>query len=422
MKGFAAFFVVIIVLSTLLVVAFSFTFITVNANRNLLNTIKSTQAYYASEAGIEDSLLRILNPDMDYSGTNSLVVGSAQTDVTIEKISTSLIIESRADNSQIMRNLEVRAQISSDGTSFHYGVQVGEGGLTMDGNSRVNGNIYSNGPISGASNTKIYGDIYSVVSIDSMKVYKTSSDDGNAYANTITDCNIENGAYYQNISGTSADAYYPGSPDPEIIPLPINEDQIASWKEDAVNGGTISSYYLGGNDADFLGPTKVNGDFEINSNAQLTQTGTIWVTGDIILDSNAVIELSSSYGSDSGIIIADGKISLSSNVAICGSEGYDKGGKCFTNEGSFLMILSTNNSLDPSSPAIEAVSNSKAAILYTNNGMISLDSNAELKEITGYALHFDSNAEVTYESGLADIRFKSGPGGGWSIVSWKEVE
>jgi len=421
MKGFAAFFVIIIVLSTLLVVAFSLTFITVNANRNLLSTIKSTQAYYASEAGIEDSLLRILDPDMDYFDTNSLVVGDAQIDITITKISTSLTIESRANNSQIMRNLEVNARISSDEANFYYGVQVGEGGLTMSGNSQINGNIYSNGPITGSSNTKIYGDAYSVVSIDTMNIYKAGVEDGNAHANTLIDCDIENGAYYQNISGTTATNYYPGSLDPELIPLPISDEQITSWKEDAVEGGTISGYSLNG-ESDSLGPIKINGDMYITSNSELTQTGTIWVTGNITIDSNVIIELDSSYKTDSGIIIADGKIDLSSNVVVCGSEGYDKGGKCFTNEGSFLMFLSTNNSLDPGAPAISSISNSQAAILYTNNGLIKLDSNAQLKEVTGYALYFASNAVVNYASGLADAIFSSGPGGGWSIVSWKEVE
>jgi Tfp pilus assembly protein PilX len=426
-KGYVAFFITILILSIMLGIAFSIVILSLNVEKISANIIRSSQAYYTAEAGIEDALLRFFDPTIAYSSSSTLLVGGATATTLINELSTSLTIESQGNYSNRIRKVKVEALVSSSGANFYYGVQVGEGGLTMLGNSQILGNVYSNGPIIGASNTRVFGDVYVAGAtgfINDLKVFKSepSAEDGNAHANTVNSCDIENGVYYQNIFNTFAAAYYEGSPDPLPEDLPVTEAQITNWKSDALNGGTRGSYSLESNEEDSLGPIKINGDFTMDSNTILTQTGTIWITGDIILDSNAVIQLASNYGSNSGIIIADGSIFLGSNVVICGSEGYDKSSQCFESLGSFLMFVSTNSSLSPLSPAIESTSNSQSAILYANQGMIKLDSNAALKEVTGYALYLDSKATVTYESGLANVNFTSGPAGGWEIVGWKEIE
>ena len=43
------------------------------------------------------------------------------------------------------------------GASFNYGVQVGQGGIDLQGSSGVNGNVYANGPITGTSSSFISG-------------------------------------------------------------------------------------------------------------------------------------------------------------------------------------------------------------------------------------------------------------------------
>jgi len=427
-KGFAALFVAILVLVILLFLLTTLITLAQREYQIAKKGLDSTQAYYASEAGVEDALLRIIKPQMSYPSSYSFPVGEGAAEVSIGGVSTSLTVESIGDRSSARRSIETNIIVSASDVSFHYGVQVGAGGLTMSGNSQILGNVYSNGPVSASSNAKLYGDVYSAGAagaISGLRVYKSEagSEDGNAHAHSVSNSNIQNGVYYQNISGTTAGSYYPGSPDPEIKNLPISENEIVKWKDDAAAGGTISGYYLGSNDVASLGPIKVNGDFEINNNAQLTVNGTIWVTGKITLASNALLQLNSSYGTNSGVILSDGKISSSGNVVICGSEGFNVAKrKCNPGIGSFLMFLSTNNSLNPSSPAIQASSNSKAAIFYAGNGVISITSNAELKEVTGYALYLSSNAEITYETGLADAIFTSGPGGSWQVSSWKEVE
>ena len=427
-KGYVAFFITILILSIMLGIAFSIVILTLNAQKISANIIKSSQAYYAAEAGIEDGLLRFFDPDIAYSSSNTFSVAGATITTSINKISTSLIVESEGNSSNRIRKVRVEAHVSSTEANFYYGIQVGNGGLTMIGNSKVFGNIYSNGSVLGSGDANIYGDIYVAKStgiIDNMNVIKAGADDGNAHAHTIFNSTIENGAYYQVIDGvTTADSFHPDSPDPESESLPISLAQIDNWEIDALDGGIISGDYLAEGDIS-LGPIKIDGNLtiDIDGDSVFIQTGTIWVTGDLIVTSGTAIELDDGYGSSSGVIVVEGKIILNSNVVICGSEGYKSvGNTCYDNEGSFLMFLSTYPYGGPLDPAIFANSNTNAAILYANNGLIRLGASTRLKEVTGYALYFNSNATVTYESGLANVNFTSGPAGGWEIISWQEIE
>ena len=121
--------------------------------------------------------------------------------------------------------------------------------------------------------------------------------------------------------------------------------------------------------------------------------------------------------------MVDGQISLSSNATFCGSEGYKQTGKCNSPVvGNYVMLLSTKSSSGSADSAIISSSNTKTAILYASNGFITLNSTSNLKEATGRGIKMDSNANVSYETGLADARFSNGPGGGWTLKSWQEIE
>ena len=424
-KGFAALFITLLVLLVVLGMAISFAVLTLSQERVSRNITKSTQSYYLAEAGIEDIILRITK-NMQWSSPYNINLAGGQTAITTsDVIGGSRTITSTGNFSNRIRKIQTVYKISTQNVTFYFGIQVGNLGLQMDGNAVVHGNIFSNGPISGSSNTKIYGDAISAGpagSINNMKI-KSSEGGGSAWATTLTNCTIDGDAHYANISGCSvAGTHYTPEEGPAPQEMPISQEKITSWKNDATAGGTIPEYYLGGNNTGSLGPVKVNGDMTLDSNAKLTITGTVWVAGNLSLNSNSVIQLDPGYGSFSGTIVVDGKVSVDSNVVFCGSEGYAGGGKCNPSVGSFIMLLSTKNSVNPGSPAIYATSNSKTAILYASAGFITLGSNAKLREATGYGIYMSSNAEVIYEIGLADIRFTSGPGGGWKVTSWKEIE
>ena len=72
--------------------------------------------------------------------------------------------------------------------------------------------------------------------------------------------------------------------------------------------------------------------------------------------------------------------------------------------------------------AIEVSNNADGAIFYAHNGTAHIKNNANLKEVTAYKLSLENNATVTYESGLASTSFSSGPGGGYEIENWNEIQ
>lgn len=238
--------------------------------------------------------------------------------------------------------------------------------------------------------------------IDGVHVYE------DAHANTIIDSTIDGDAYYQAISGsTVGGASYPGSADPGPESLPITDAQIAQWKVEAENGGTISGDVgvLNGESRSY-GPKKITGGLTVDNNSTLTVTGTLYVQGNVTFSNNATIRLDPGYGANSGMIIADGEVLIENNVTFQGSG----------TTGSYVLVLTTDPSLDSADPAMTLSNNSDNSIFYASKGMVSISNNAVLKEVTAFKLKLENNASVNYESGLENVSFTSGPGGSWTLL------
>ncbi|MCX6720505.1 MAG: hypothetical protein NTW11_01750 [Candidatus Staskawiczbacteria bacterium] len=142
------FFTLIIMTS----IAISMSFLVANSQKNATNSVKATQAYYASESGIEDALLRLKKTPAIATLTYNLDVSGITTSVYIPiAIGGSRAITSQVIDNEIIKKLEVVVNISdSYGASFYYGIMAGSGGLSMQGNSIVAGNVFSNGNITGS--------------------------------------------------------------------------------------------------------------------------------------------------------------------------------------------------------------------------------------------------------------------------------
>ena len=63
-----------------------------------------------------------------------------------------------------------------------------------------------------------------------------------------------------------------------------------------------------------------------------------------------------------------------------------------------------------------------AVIVATPNGTLNISGGASLKEATGDTININGGSSITYETGLANLNFSSGPSGSYSIVSWKETQ
>jgi len=418
-KGFAAFFITILVLAVIFGIAISLTVLILGQQRISGNIVKSSQSYFAAEAGIEDAILRLKNK-MKWSSPYNLNVGGASATIEISSIiGGSRTITSKGNFLNRIRKIQIVYKISTQQISFYYGAQVGDGGMLMGNNSRVRGNIYSNGSVIPAKGgDKGYIDESIIVAINGNRIegLQVGKD---AKAHTCKDSQITGTLIY--VSGGSVQNCTAGGAtniQPNEIPakdLPISQGQIDKWKQEAEGGGIISGdYTVSGKITQNLGPKKITGNLLVDNNATLNMTGTIWVVGNLRIDNGSTIKLdSNSYNSLSGVIVVDGKIKVRPNTYLKGSG----------QEGSYLMLLSTNPEVsDTANPAIGVDNNSDAAIFYANQGLIVLRNKIKAREVTGYKIFLDNNAEILYEAGLEEATFSSGPGGSWEVADWKEIE
>lgn len=134
----------VIAASLLLLNFFSFSF--VNSKKIISNKINSQELFYTSEAGLEDSIYRIKN-QKNYTANNILPIGSGQTNITITSSGSQKTILSEGVIDNLIRKFQTVVTITTSEVSFHYGVQVGAGGLQAKNGVTIQGNIYSNGPI-----------------------------------------------------------------------------------------------------------------------------------------------------------------------------------------------------------------------------------------------------------------------------------
>ncbi len=415
-SGFAAIFSTILILIASSIIVLSASYIVYNNLKSIRNNIYSLRAYYAAESGIEDSLLR-LSKGMNYVLSNNLTVEDVSATINIsDPIGGARTITVEGDKNNRIRKIRAVYSVNSEGVSFHYGAQAGEGGIEMGNNSGIKGNVFSNGNITGS------GIIYNsaIVAHNGNKIQGvTVNQDALTYS--CDNANIQGNLTY--VSGGTNTCDVEGSTTTQVneiqpVGLPIPDSQINNWKQEALTGGIINDNVTYGGTSNSLGPIQIGTpaspkNLLVTNNARLKITGTIYVTGTITFSNNAIIELDNNvYGPLSGIILSDGRIVSGNNAILRGSGDTS----------SFIMILSTNNSINPSTPAISVSNNARGAIFYANNGMIYLNNNMKAKEITGYKIKLNNNSLIEYESGLESVIFSSGPGGSGELTEWEEIE
>ena len=384
------------------------------------NLIKSKASYFTSEAGTEDVSYRIIK-SKNYNNEEILTLNGYIASSTVVDNSGVKEVTTIGDVDGHVRKIRTNLVVGT-GASFHYGVQVGNGGLVMSNTSRVDGNVFSNGQITGSNSNIINGDVISAGFPGLITGIHTA---GSAYAHTITSSTVGEDAYYQSISGTSVGGYsYPGSTDQATAPMPIPDSQIEDWKSEALAGGTHTSpcpYSISG--AVSIGPKKINCDLNLDGTDDVTLNGNVWVSGNINFSNSAKMRVNPSLGDKTIVIVADketnrsssGQINMSNSTQFFGS-GSSK---------SYVLLISQNNSAEMGgwNSAIN-VSNSVSGkvLLYAPHGTINLSNSISIKEASAYKIQLNNSASVLYETGIANLLFTSGPSGGYSIDSWKETE
>ncbi len=228
---------------------------------------------------------------------------------------------------------------------------------------------------------------------------------GTAQAHTVNYVSATGNIYC--VSGTGNNKSCSSQSDPTYTSFPISDANIQSWEDEATAGGIINGNYSVSSPGSSIGPKKIVGNLTVSSNTTLTVTGTLWVTGNLDLTPGH-LNLASSYGTNDGVIVVDGTISISSGGSANGSG----------TAGSYFLMI-TNSS---SASAASITGNAGAVIIYAPNGTVTLGGGSHVKEVTAYKMVLGGNSDITYESGLANLNFSSGPSGSYSVTSWKETQ
>lgn len=418
-RGFAAYLLTIIILILLLSIMMGLSTLIYNQQKISHNITRSNLAYLAAEAGVEDVLLR-LKDDMTISSPYSLTVGDATTDLSIvdSPLGGVKTIISEGDSADRIRKVEVVYQLTSDGISFNFGAHIGNPGLAGGGlqmthsDGQIIGNVFSNANVSGSGKITesliISGAGHSLSGVDVNLNVET-------YSCIDSSTDIGGDLEYNNSGSNSCDVDGSVTTTPDVIQpidFPITPAMISDWKAAAEDGGLVD----GGGDVNIgdnrtLGPGKITGNLTVTNGKILTISGTLWVTGTFIPGNTSTVKLDSGYGSYSGVLIADQMVDIGNLVTLGGSGS----------PGSFLAIVGTSPSLLEANPAIAIANNSNNAILFAPNGVIDIRNNANIVEITAHKL-IVKKAIVSYNLGLQNTKFITGPGAAWEITSWKEIE
>ncbi|MEX0931031.1 MAG: hypothetical protein WDZ68_01920 [Candidatus Paceibacterota bacterium] len=385
-------------------------------------TLVSSKSSYLTALAANEEIASRLVHGASYDSIEVMTLAGAMATSTIAYDSAEGIytIISEGRSLHAVRKSEINL-IYGEGASFNYGLQSDAGGIELKNDASIRGNVFSNGAIVGANSNIIRGEAISAGPTGLINgVHAT----GTAYANTIKDSTIGGDAHYQVISNTTVEGtLHPDSSDQATSSLPISDEQIEEWKDAAVLGGTYNGACPYKVDEDVtLGPIKIPCDLEIKGDPIVTLAGYIWVEGDITVQNTAHVQIDDSLSGKSIAIIAD----YPADPATKGIIEF-KNSTTFEGAGdkSYVLFISQNTSAEEGggTTAIQLDNSAEGDLLvFAGHGKILLKNSVSLKEVSAYRIEVQNSAEVVYESGLANLLFTSGPGGGFVISSWREIE
>jgi hypothetical protein len=238
---------------------------------------------------------------------------------------------------------------------------------------------------------------------------------GDAWAFEIKNSTIAGTAYCQAGSGNNK-ACNTTRTNPTQQPYPLSDGNIDDWKAEATAGGATTTISVGGSSVRTIGPVKINGNLSVTGGGLLNINGTVYVTGNVSVGGGGIIRINPTQGGMSAVIVTDGKVDASGGGQFQGSG----------TTGSYILVATTNTCPTGAgcsgSNAVEISGGTGAVIINAQKGTINFTGGAQAKQATANKIIMAGGSTVTYESGLANPNFTSGPSGSWTVDSWKEVE
>lgn len=179
-KGFVSLAFLLLMIGAITILGGGAAFTALSVQRNIQASEDSMKSYYASQAGIEDASYRIIK-GLPYSSSYTLSVGSSQATITVSQAGQTRTVQSQGDTKSIKKLLSTILTLSTTNVSFPFGTQIGEGGIVMGENSRVeatgggSGNVYVNGAIAGDNGATVTGSVTIASGISEDSVAKSTA-------------------------------------------------------------------------------------------------------------------------------------------------------------------------------------------------------------------------------------------------------
>lgn len=214
-------------------------------NRSERLSVASAQALALSEAGIDEAVYQ-LNQNGSYTGeTTSLPTGTFTTSIATINSNTKRVTSTgyvpNATNPIATRTVQATLSINTSVVSFNTGVQVGDGGLTMNNGSQIIGNVASNGPISGSgtiTNTAIVSGPAAATINQQWATQNSSFNIGD-----ISSHGAVAQSFKPSLSGylTQVNLYLKKTGTPHDLPILILSDNSGNPSTTVLGSGTIAS-------------------------------------------------------------------------------------------------------------------------------------------------------------------------------------
>jgi hypothetical protein len=420
---------VILLLTALLSIGIALSSAVLSTNVKVAKTYNRLAALSYAEGGVNKALWSI-NKTGTYTTTLDTSLSGGEFEATVtdcgancKQIQSIGYVPTKAKPiAKRTVRIKINGVNSTTNISFKYGVQVDDLGTFMENNATVKGSIFSNGPIiNGNKSTSITGTAISHSSFFLTSLISDGTINGDARAFLISGATVKGTKY----TGTV----------PPYQEMPIKDADlnptIDDWENTALTGGTQGNTTISGTNNQ-LGPKKIDGNLVVNNNAELQVNGTIWVTGNITVGNGAKVFLAPSYGTSSGVIIADhktnrsefhaGRIVINQQATISGIDPNNP------KTPSYIMLFSTQQPPPPFEdfwklwPAITIYNGSLGGVYYAPFGSIELKNNALARALACSGLLIRQNGIVDYDAGMANSSFASGPAGFWTTTEWQVLD
>lgn len=356
------------------------------------------QTFFAAEGGLNHGLFALsTNPG---GQTFTTTINGADVTITItvdatDPLGQRRIVTSTASLNGKARTLQVVATTTALAGNLQYAVHSGTGGIDLENNAAIFGNVYANGPITGKNKNAITlnGNAWSAGSDSRIERITVTGDTHAVTQNSVT------------VNGSQ------DFTNPATTPFPITPQQVDVFKDTADNTTLTGNVVINGDTT--LTARKIVGSLTINSGV-LTLDGPVWVTGTIDMKPNITIRLPASLGTGSGVLMSDAVINVENNATLMGS-GDPK---------SFLLVIGLK--VDVADPVIIAGNNSVAVIYFAPNGRIEVrpaQGGGLVNNVTAESIHLLNNAQLQYNSSISGFYIQSGPPQPIGVVSgtWKDL-